>query len=803
MIENIKALNIKGGIFDQETDLVLFEKYNSIVPNFSLIYGKNGTGKSTITRGFQKLKSQEDSQIELAVLKDENNEIIEIPEINETIHVFNEKFIEDNIRIKGDGLDTIIVMGTAKNIDDKINELEYSHQEISEEYANKNLQLEKLNDKENYDSKNYVIKRIKNKLRSDNGWAARDKKIKGNITKTPVQDNTYEKFENITSSKSYGELLLEFDKKLQRLIEAKNGNLVIEKEVPDLYEQETNIPNVKELEKLLPLKIEEPKLNDRERVLIQILQEEKGINKLFEIKEYFSGSDEKDCPFCFQKVDIAYSNKLVENIENILSQKAEDHIKKLKKLRLEEWVIDFEPFKQLPHQIVKACKEATDKYNLEILRINSLIEKKISNVYNPVLEKLKLEEYFSMLTSSLLNLKRSRKEFNENANDIESMINELNELNKQLTVIDLEDLLVDLHDAEEKFNSIESECNTLKDKVNNIENELRNLKQQKRNAHIAMEKLNDDLSYIFFSKERLKIEFKDDKYILYSHGKSVFPDNVSIGERNALGLCYFFNNLMNNKEESDIFGQEYLLVIDDPVSSFDMENRIGILSYLKYKLGQYIKGNNKSKFLILTHDLQTFYDLEHLVAEICSSVHRINENATRNKYFKVLELSNKELKEYNLNNKNEYTKLMEIIYDFAKGEELQVSHSIGNIMRKVLEAFGTFVYKKGISQLSTDQSIKSILSNTDGDYFENFMYRLVLNTGSHLAEKVQTSNDLNFFDYISPEEKKRTAKLILVFLYKLNPLHVAAHLKGKTDSEETIKSWSDNLNDIIDEEVDD
>ena len=39
-------------------------------------------------------------------------------------YVFNEEFIEDNIRIDGDGLNTIVVMGAVKDIDDKIKKIE-------------------------------------------------------------------------------------------------------------------------------------------------------------------------------------------------------------------------------------------------------------------------------------------------------------------------------------------------------------------------------------------------------------------------------------------------------------------------------------------------------------------------------------------------------------------------------------------------------------------------------------------------------------------------------------------------------
>ena len=48
MIEEFKKLKIKGGIFQEETTLDLFIKNDKIYPNVSIIYGKNGSGKTTI-----------------------------------------------------------------------------------------------------------------------------------------------------------------------------------------------------------------------------------------------------------------------------------------------------------------------------------------------------------------------------------------------------------------------------------------------------------------------------------------------------------------------------------------------------------------------------------------------------------------------------------------------------------------------------------------------------------------------------------------------------------------------------------
>ena len=194
-----------------------------------------------------------------------------------------------------------------------------------------------------------------------------------------------------------------------------------------------------------------------------------------------------------------------------------------------------------------------------------------------------------------------------------------------------------------------------------------------------MKAINDDLAYIFFSKTRLRIDYDHDKYVLYSHERLVEPGNVSVGERNAIGLCYFFNRIMENKDEEKVFNSKYLLVIDDPVSSFDMENRIGILSYLKYKLGQYLKGNDKSKFLLFTHDMQTFYDMRHFVLELLSSKYKNGAS----KYVRDWELKNKSVDKIDIQKRNEYTALLGTVFDYADARRL--IHNILSVLVMLCE----------------------------------------------------------------------------------------------------------------------
>ena len=110
-------------------------------------------------------------------------------------------------------------------------------------------------------------------------------------------------------------------------------------------------------------------------------------------------------------------------------------------------------------------------------------------------------------------------------------------------------------------------------------------------------------------------------------------------------------------------------------------------------------------------------------------------------------------------------------------------------MRQALEAFATFEYKKGIAEISTDETILSGMCNEHKSYFKNLMYRIVLNNGSHREEQEQ-SLKINFLSVISESEKRRTAREIISFIYLLNKRHMLAHLG---DVSKTVEIWCEEI----------
>lgn len=193
-----------------------------------------------------------------------------------------------------------------------------------------------------------------------------------------------------------------------------------------------------------------------------------------------------------------------------------------------------------------------------------------------------------------------------------------------------------------------------------------------------------------------------------------------------------------------------------------------------------------------TYDLLTYYDSEKMFGELIE--------ASKVKYggdkpvYKRYELKNKILIPFPHNGRQEYTELMKIVYRFALGDADEYELVIGNIMRQVLEAFSTFQYKKGIEEVSTDRSILAILPEKEyQSYFENLMYRLILNNGSHRLDQTRSMSDMNFFTVISDSEKKRTAKEILCFIYLLNEKHVLAHLDGCSNVQSNLSKWCNDV----------
>ena len=294
LVERIRALSIKGRCFNEKTTFHFFGKPEDRI---ALVYGKNGSGKSTISEGFENLISNEDdvaSELEVSLL-DENNNEIAVTE-NDNIFVFNEMFIDNNVKIDDDGLGTIILLGSQVDLQTKIETASKARDDAKIEYEQSEANYNSYCDKSNPISPDYHLEKIKSVLKK--GWAAKDAIIKGNKHNSAVTDKLVEEIGTLDVKETAAQI--------QDAISEKKSLLT------KISDNITNYPNpVKtipiqpgfeaQLCKLLEKKIDNPELTDREKRILSII--ENGHQKFIESAQSVFAKDKTSyCPCCFQPV---------------------------------------------------------------------------------------------------------------------------------------------------------------------------------------------------------------------------------------------------------------------------------------------------------------------------------------------------------------------------------------------------------------------------------------------------------------------------------------------------------------------
>lgn len=782
MLKDIRDIKIQGANFEALTQLALFsEKTDSA--KAVILYGRNGSGKSTIARAFRRIKGVSAENIHSVSILDDQGLVLTLTEAEKAhIYVFDEDFVTENVRVQEDGLGSIVMLGEQAGLTELIEVATEDLRVAEAVLGQKKAIADEYKDPQNQKSPNHYINKMRTALQQDDGWAGRKRQIDGGRRNASVYDNTYQSFLDLSPTRSRDELIVDFNSAWGQLETAQSGSAKINVPVPSVpmtfVSYRTNIGN-----QLLSQVIEHPELTEREQYLLSLVHTGHG-EELQNTAQEFEDPELTQCPKCHQPISEQYKTELIRSIKKVLSEEVENHQNRLQEHVLSELVLNLDPFQGLPSY--QSCVDQIAAINQSIQYNNGLLQSKKADPYAPINDDLiDIERAVSTLGESLQQLNNDRLVHNRSVADITPIKTELTRINNEIAYWDVIELSRQ-HDAmqNEKANA-ENAFNEAQRTYSEKQNRLNELNAQRDSIDIAIDVINDGLKYIFFSENRMQIHVEDNAYRLICNGHPVKPKDISVGERNIIGLCYFFANILEGKSRDSAYAEEYLLVIDDPVSSYDLENRVGILSYLKYELSKFFLGNVDTRALIMTHDLFTAIDIGKMYSELMTDCSQHFHGQGRFIY-SPKELSNKQLKRL-INDRNEYTILLALVYDYANGGATEHEIYIGNIIRQVLEAFSTFEFKKAIDKVSVDNDILAIMEHPEHrDYFNNLMYRLVLNEGSHRND--QTRNmQMDFLSVISEPDKRRTAKDILCFMELLNAPHVKAHLGA--DRTRVIDGW--------------
>ena len=635
-INDISSLKIKGANFQDETILELFKK------KISLIYGENGAEKSTIARGIYNWANQDDTHGINAAFLDSNKNEVHIDEASTHVFVFDEDYIQRMVGIKSStGLNTIVILGDLKDVEEKISEqkslLDKEKTKLQQEQDN----LNKLVDSKNRESQLFIQNCIRQKLKKDGGWADRLSKIRNNKTKSKVNDKV---IDVISSSQKFLQDMPE-DTKLEERHAWINSWLCKQMEIfnNDLKLYQNTSQNAFPISEKICLEqdsfdeaafinalaevVEKPEITERDELILSITAtlQAKGADFIKDVKNEFEREEVDRCPYCQQIVDSQRKKNLLKALGKVLEAQTKNHVfNQLNQFRINDiQLVEWTKFEALnKSDLVENCKNAIEALKGKITFVNRLLEEKINNPYKALTVEADTVEFNAAYESAVKyaqTLNEAVEDYNKAIKEHKKLEEKLVDLNNDIVFWEIYELNEELKSAKKRYGVQANIVSNLGRKISSIQNEINVLEEKKKQVKIAVDEINASLAYIFLSTDRLRIEYdgSSNEYKIKVNQQDVKPKDVSIGERNAIALGYFFSDIKKEKEKKNFYQGEYLLVIDDPISSFDRENRIGVISFLRKELLKFKKGNKNTKILIMTHDMQVLFDLHKKCLVVC------------------------------------------------------------------------------------------------------------------------------------------------------------------------------------------
>ncbi|MER0123957.1 AAA family ATPase [Streptococcus sp. ZJ100] len=440
MFEKIKGIKIKSGIFEDETKLELFEgKYDGTNQTqndrASLLFGRNGSGKSTIARGIHQLKIGEGGEDRVSFIDRDDTDII-LKDVNQdSIFVFNEDYVDQKVKIAQDGLDTIVILGEQVDIDSKIDLLKEQLSGLQAEFQKYESEFADYSNNKNEKSPDYWKDKITASLKGVGHWAERDREIKGNRAASSVNSSTFQNFVNLRPTLEKKKLEVEFNEKKERYFSLRDSAVAIN--------QKLSFPHISydsnALASLLSKRIEKPELNSRDRYLLELLSDsEKGELHLREVKDFFSDEHNKVCPFCTQSVLEDVKEELTSGISKLLSKAVEEHQEALRRSKLDVIEQDLSDYEQLDSRLIQTYQNSIKALNTKFEEINIVIDKKIKNPYVIVeLPNIDFSQELIKVKSDIEIINQAIIAHNVEISDIQKLKESLLQINNELAFYEI------------------------------------------------------------------------------------------------------------------------------------------------------------------------------------------------------------------------------------------------------------------------------------------------------------------------------------------------------------------------------
>lgn len=305
---------------------------------------------------------------------------------------------------------------------------------------------------------------------------------------------------------------------------------------------------------------------------------------------------------------------------------------------------------------------------------------------------------------------------------------------------------------------------------------------------------------IVFGKESMRIESaKNHGYYVKNGQELVKPGRLSVGEQNVLSLCYFFATLAQGKNFTTYVQSKNLefslmenqiVVLDDPVSSFDDGNKYGVASLLGYLCQSILDKSSKTKLVIMTHDLSFALNMSKMIKAI---------NDSKLSCWELQKDSSDVLMKSKYEDIDRYADLLRIMYDFAVPNQKSAVVPTPNDIRRVWEAFLSF--ELGMTSIAEMGAMKNLSASFTKDqrierFVRIFIPQLFINTDSHAKSQVINGN-LYLTPTLDGKPYEDFVKSIVCFMHIIAPRHIVWRMKKYKGEEKKVLDFVGELDKLL------
>lgn len=699
------------------TDLPDFKEKN-------LVYGWNGTGKSTLSNLFRSIEKRtpiSEGEVEFVISgKKIDGAALSTVQGLPQVRVFNKDFIADNVFTTNGSVVPIFFLGEA-NIEKqkRVEKLKGDLEEAEKEGRTKEAE-KRRSDKALDDFKKERAKSIKDLLSSSGG------------------SNPYNNYDKRSYQVKCDELL--------KISDAEQKARVLDESALDAQKKKKESTP---LDKLPLVKFDYPdtkQLTDqvvaslRKTVISSILEALKNDQELSEwvktglVKHKKENST--DCLFCGQSIPDGRIQELEAHFNDEYNAFVVEMEKQSMAVRsaIDSLESSSPPnrlglYDHLRNEFDNKCQELSKELSGLKEYLESLLAALKDKAQKPFRSIEAIFELVNGNASVMSDLNAVISKHNQETDDFQSAIRSAR------TAIEESLVAQSLTEYQQKKADVDLVTAALKsasDRAAALRNDIREIEKDIEEHRRPADELNADIcSYV--GRDELTFEIQGNGYQISRNGTPA--TNLSEGEKTAIAFLYFLKSL----GDKSFSLEDGVVVIDDPVSSLDSNALFHAFGFMKDRT------KDAGQLFVLTHSHSFFRQAKNWFNHLPNQKKK-DENVRPGSFFMLttnLDGGNRSasigkldrlLHEY----ESEYHYLFSLVYEAANsvdGANLEQNYHLPNIARRLLESFLAF------RQPSKSGELRQQLDLIDYDVAKKTRILRFLHTHSHASQISEPEHD--------------------------------------------------------------